>query len=76
MESQVKSSQCKMSSLMEALTNTIIGYFISLFSQMMIFPMYGVHISIETNITIGLWFTVISIARSYTLRRVFNKSND
>jgi hypothetical protein len=31
-----------------------------------------VHISLRQNIEIGIIMTAVSIARSYTLRRVFN----
>ena len=65
--------QSKKFSLFEALTNVICGYFISLISQIIIFAMYDVHFSLQTNMLMGLWFTIISIIRSYTLRRIFNK---
>jgi hypothetical protein len=35
-------------------------------------PMYGVHLSLADNAAIGLWFTLVSICRSYVLRRWFN----
>lgn len=65
--------QSKKSSLCESLINVAIGYGINLGAQTLIFPLYGIHIPIATNIYIGLWFTLISIARSYILRRYFNK---
>jgi hypothetical protein len=37
-----------------------------------ILPMYGVHVPLSTNLAIGAWFTLISIVRSYALRRWFN----
>jgi hypothetical protein len=65
--------QSKKFSLLEAFGNVAVGYFISFLSQILIFPIFGIHTSIKNNILIGLCFTVISIARSYFLRRVFNK---
>jgi uncharacterized membrane protein (DUF485 family) len=65
--------QSKKQSLIEALTNIFIGYFVALASQMVIFPLFDIHISVSDNIWIGVWFTVISIIRSYVVRRVFNK---
>ena len=41
-------------------------------SQVIIFPFFGVHIRLADNLVIGLWFTLISIVRSYVLRRAFN----
>lgn len=65
--------QSKIGSFIESLINILIGFGIALGSQMIIFPMYGVHIPIHDNIMITLWFTIISIVRSYTLRRAFNR---
>jgi hypothetical protein len=60
-------------SLLESAANIAIGYTISLVSQLVIFPMFGVMVSINDNIAIGLWFTAISLARSYTIRRIFSR---
>lgn len=65
-------SQPKKYSLFESLANVAIGYFVALFSQLIVFPLVGIHIPLGTNILIGLIFTGVSIVRSYTLRRVFN----
>jgi hypothetical protein len=65
--------QSKKFSLLESVVNVIVGFFISLISQIIIFAMYDVHFSLQTNMLMGLWFTIISIIRSYTLRRIFNK---
>ena len=66
-------SQTKKHSLIESFSNVAIGYFVALGSQLAIFPLYGIHIPIQHNIAIGAWFTVISIIRSYVLRRWFNR---
>lgn len=65
--------QSKIGSLVESLINILIGFGIALGSQLLIFPMYGVNIPLHDNVMITLWFTLISIARSYTLRRLFNR---
>lgn len=65
--------QSKIGSLVESLINILIGFGIALGSQILIFPMYGVNIPLHDNVMITLWFTVISIARSYSLRRLFNR---
>lgn len=66
-------SQTKQHSILESIVNVTIGYGIALLSQLLIFPLYGVHLPIQDNIAIGVWFTVISLIRSYVLRRWFNK---
>lgn len=59
-------------SLAEAVTNVAVGYMVALLSQVVIFPLYGIHVPLKTNIVIGAWFTVVSVVRSYALRRAYN----
>ena len=66
-------SQSKKQSLIEAITNTAVGFGISLLSIFIIFPVLGIHSTPGKNVAITLYFTVISIARSYVLRRFFNR---
>lgn len=67
-----KMTQTKLGSFIESLMNVAIGYFVALLSQVMVFPMFGIHVSIQTNLGIGAWFTLISIVRSFVIRRWFN----
>lgn len=64
--------QSRKMSLTETLLNVMIGYIIAVTAQILVFPFFGVHIPLHDNLTIGLVFTVISIVRSYCLRRFFN----
>lgn len=65
-------SQTKLGSLIEALVNILIGWVIAFVSQLVLFPRVGIHIPISTNFELSLYFTAISIARSYITRRYFN----
>ena len=65
-------TQTKLESLLESVINIIIGYCIALASQLILFPLFDIHISLSTNLWIGFWFTLISLIRSYVLRRWFN----
>lgn len=65
--------QSRRMSLIEALVNIGIGYFISLAGQVVIFGAIGIKVSLGQDIMIGLFFTALSLARSYILRRIFNK---
>ncbi len=65
--------QSKRLSLVEALSNTLIGYGVNFTANLLIFPMFGMHISIRDNFVMGLIYTAISIARGYILRRTFNR---
>lgn len=65
--------QTKKHSLIESMTNAAIGYGVALLSQLLIFPLFDIHVQFKDNIMIGLYFTVISIVRSYLIRRYFTK---
>lgn len=64
--------QTKKQSLIEATTNIIIGYIVAFISQIIIFPLFDINITIQDNVLIGLYFTIISLIRSYLLRRYYN----
>ena len=61
--------QLKKHSLFEAITNIVVGYTINLLANFVIFPLWGWSISLKQNIEIGIVYTVISLIRSYCLRR-------
>lgn len=65
-------NQPRLASLIESVANAFLGYFVALASQLIIFPLFAINIPISSNLWIGAWFTVISIVRSYLLRRWFN----
>ena len=66
-------AQTKRQSLIESATNIIIGYLVALISQLIVFPLVDVHVNFSTNLEISLYFTVISLVRSYLVRRWFNR---
>jgi hypothetical protein len=64
--------QTRWQSFIEAWANVLVGYLVAIASQVLIFPWFGIHVPLSTNLAIGGWFTLISLARSYVLRRWFN----
>jgi hypothetical protein len=66
--------QSKLHSLYESLLGVVVGYIISMMAQLIIFPLYDIHISISDNLMIGIWFALVSIVTRYIIRRVFNKA--
>jgi len=66
-------SQTKSQSAVESVTNVAIGYGVSLAANATILPLFGIAISTADNLAIGAIYTAISIARSYCVRRVFNR---
>jgi hypothetical protein len=65
-------TQTPRQSLAETVTSVAIGYMVALASQLAIFPLFDIHVSLADNLMIGAWFTIISIARGYAVRRFFN----
>jgi len=56
----------------EAVTNVAVGYGVAVGTQLVVLPWFGVHLSLSDNLLIGVVFTVVSLVRSYALRRLFN----
>jgi len=65
-------SQTKLGSFIEACVNTAIGFGINFTANLLIFPLFGFHISLINNFYMGLLYTLISVVRSYCIRRWFN----
>ena len=65
--------QNKKLSLIESLTNTFTGLFVSFVIQIIIYPLMDIPVRIEQNVIITLVFTIASILRGYIVRRIFNK---
>ena len=65
-------TQSRRMSLIETLASTAIGYLVAVASQLVIFPLFDMHIALSDNLLIGAMFTVISIIRGYCVRRMFN----
>ena len=65
-------SQSKFLSAVETSVNTVVGYVVAVASQFVIFPLFDIHIEFHQNVLIGLYFTAISLARGYVIRRYFN----
>ena len=65
--------QSRLMSLAEAVANVIVGYTVAVVTQILIFPIFGLHATLAQNLKVGLVFTVVSIGRSYALRRLFER---
>jgi hypothetical protein len=63
--------QSRLMSLVESLANVLVGYGVAVATQMAVFPLFGLTVTVTENLLIGLIFTVVSIVRSYALRRSF-----
>jgi hypothetical protein len=65
-------SQTKIQSAIESVMNVVVGFSINFTANMTLFPLFGWEISVEQNIGLGVIYTLISLARSYCLRRFYN----
>ena len=64
-------TQSRLMSLVESVANVLVGYGVAVVTQILIFPIFGLHTTLAQNLKMGAIFTVVSIARSFALRRVF-----
>ncbi len=65
--------QSKKQSLIESLLNVTVGFFITMISLHLIFPLLGIENNSGKNFILTIYLTVLSILRNYFLRRYFNK---
>jgi len=63
--------QSRLMSLVEAIANVAVGYGIAVITQIVIFPVFGLHTTLVQNLKMGGIFTIVSLARSFALRRLF-----
>lgn len=66
-------TQTRLGSFIEACINVAIGFAINFVANLVILPLIGFNISVGQNLFIGVLYTVISVLRSYAVRRWFNE---
>ena len=64
--------QSRKMSAIESVANVAIGYLLSVAVQIATFPLFGVDLPIRDNLLLGAFITVVSLSRSYAIRRLFN----
>lgn len=68
------SGQSKAASFIEACFNTASGFIVSLlFWTFVVVPVWNLPVTMSQNLAITGCFTVLSVARSYIWRRLFNR---
>jgi hypothetical protein len=58
-------------SIAASIANAVVGFALAVVTQLALFPILGVVVSVADNVMIGGVFTAVSLARSYALRRLF-----
>ena len=65
--------QSRRLSLLEAMTNVVVGYALAVLTQLIVCPWFGLTASLQDNLAIGAAFVGVSLIRGYALRRVFER---
>ena len=65
-------NQTRIDSFMESVTNTAIGFVLSFIVWHFTAVLFGIPMSVSTNLQITGIFTAVSIVRQYVLRRIFD----
>lgn len=58
-------------SMVESVANVSIGFGVALGTQILVFPLFGIEIGPAPHLALSGIFTVVSLIRSYTIRRLF-----
>ena len=64
--------QSKKHSLIESITNVVVGLVISFLIQIIIYPLLNIEVSLNQNLFITMVFFLASFFRGYVIRRIFN----
>lgn len=63
--------QSHLMSFVESLANVTVGYGVAVLTQILVFPIFGLHATLAHHLQVGAVFTLVSVCRSYLLRRLF-----
>lgn len=66
-------SQSRLASAIEAVANVAVGYCVAIATQAVVLPLFGLHATVGQHAAIAGIFTMVSLVRSYLLRRAFNR---
>jgi uncharacterized protein YacL len=65
--------QTKRESVIESITQTVVGLVTSFLIQLVIYPLLNIPVTFSQNLIITFVFFIASIFRGYLIRRFFNK---
>ena len=66
-------SQHRVDSVIESLANVAVGFGVAYISNLLVLPLFGFAVHPMAAFQIGIIYTVISLVRSFCLRRIFNR---
>ena len=65
--------QTRKESVIETITQTIVGLGFSFVIQVVLYPILGIPVTFNQNVIITIVFFAASLFRGYFIRRIFNK---
>ena len=65
--------QSKQRRALESVTNVLVGFLVAVGANLIVLPAFGYNVTVYDSFAIGWLFTLISLIRSYALRRMFNR---
>jgi len=65
--------QTNRQSMIEVVSNTLVGFITSIGISVIIFPIMGIPVTLNENVSITFIFTVFGLIRGFVMRRIFNK---
>jgi hypothetical protein len=66
-------AQSRRGSLIEAGMNVLVGYLLAVLTQRFLYPLFGIATTLAVDSFVAAAFTLVSLARSYVLRRLFEQ---
>lgn len=69
----IRAPQSRAGSAVEATANVAIGFLLAFVLQGLLYPVVGIATTPQTNLLIAAVFTLVSVIRSYLVRRVFEQ---
>ena len=64
--------QSKKQSFIETFTSVFVGWVIGVILNMLVLPLFDYDVSLTDGVLISIIFTIVSVIRSYLIRRFFN----
>ena len=65
------SVQGKKGSLVESIIHVLSGWGVAIITQLIVYPLMGIEVSIVQNINLSLIFIVVGFIKQYYVRRLF-----
>lgn len=66
-------TQTRKQSAIETVAGVAIGFVVSVSASAVVYPLFGHAFTLGQNVGITVIFTILSIARGYAVRRLFNR---